>query len=285
MAIKLMYLTNNEEVARIAENNGVDRIFIDLEVHGKADRQRGLNTVISYHSINDVQKIKGVLNNSELLVRVNPLYEDSKHEIDSVIENGADIVMLPYFKAKDEVEIFIKQVRGRAKVCLLLETVHAVNNIDSILSVPGIDCVHIGLNDLYLGNKMNFIFEPLANGMVENICRKVKQKKIPYGFGGIARIGELALPAENILAEHYRLGSSMVILSRSFCNTTLIKDLDKIREIFTIGVKEIRDYEAVLLKADKSLFELNKEYVREKVEEIALNCKGQSCKSIERVKK
>ena len=63
---------------------------------------------------------------------------------------------------------------------------------------------------------MSFMFEPLANGMVESICYKIKNIRIPYGFGGIARIGEGMLPAEKILLEHYRLGSTRVILSRTF---------------------------------------------------------------------
>lgn len=39
---------------------------------------------------------------------------------------------------------------------------------------------------------------------------------MPFGFGGIARIGEGDLPSDNILGEHVRLGSSSVILSRTF---------------------------------------------------------------------
>jgi hypothetical protein len=39
---------------------------------------------------------------------------------------------------------------------------------------------------------------------------------IPFGFGGIARIGEGDLPSDNILGEHVRLGSQSVILSRTF---------------------------------------------------------------------
>ena len=35
MSLKLMYLTNNENIAKIAEESGVDWIFIDLETIGK----------------------------------------------------------------------------------------------------------------------------------------------------------------------------------------------------------------------------------------------------------
>ena len=39
---------------------------------------------------------------------------------------------------------------------------------------------------------------------------------MPFGFGGIARIGEGDLPSDKILGEHVRLGSTSVILSRTF---------------------------------------------------------------------
>lgn len=37
--LKLMYITNQSDVAKIADENGVDRIFIDLEKIGKKERQ------------------------------------------------------------------------------------------------------------------------------------------------------------------------------------------------------------------------------------------------------
>ena len=58
MALKLMYITNNIDIAKIAEKSGVDWIFIDLEINGKEERQGHLDTVISRHSIEDVKKIK-----------------------------------------------------------------------------------------------------------------------------------------------------------------------------------------------------------------------------------
>ena len=38
--------------------NGVDRIWIDLETLGKEERQKGMNTVKSKHSIEDIKKNK-----------------------------------------------------------------------------------------------------------------------------------------------------------------------------------------------------------------------------------
>lgn len=271
--LKLMYITNNPEIAKIAEKSGVDRIWIDLEVNGKEERQKNLDTVKSKHSISDISKVKKVLEKSELIVRVNPIYNDSKKEIDAVIEQGTEIVMLPFFKTEKEVEQFIKFVDKRAKVCLLVETPEAVENLDSILKLEGIDEIHIGLNDLHLGYKRKFMFELLEDGTVENICKKVEKKGIPYGFGGISRVGTGTLPAEHIITEHYRLGSQIAILSRSFCNTNIITDKNQIKELFGSGVKDIRDTEQKVSKYTDQQFEENRKLVSKEVNEIVKNIK------------
>lgn len=268
MALNLMFITNKESIAKIAEDSGVDWIFIDLEIKGKKERQGHLNTVISCHHIKDVKKIKKVLTKSELLVRVNPIYDGSKYEINRVIRDGADIAMLPFFKTKDEVETFIGYVNGRVKTCLLCETSEAVENIDDILTLKGIDLIHIGLNDLHLSYKMKFMFELLADGTVEMLCNKFKIKGIPYGFGGIARLGQGALPAEYIIGEHYRLGSSMAILSRSFCNVNRMDDVSEVEKVFKIGINEIRVYEDGLLNKDITFFKHNHDVVKDKVMKI-----------------
>jgi len=268
MTLKLMFITNDEKIAKIAEQSGVDWIFIDLEIMGKDKRQGHLDTVISRHTIADVKKIRNVLSTSELLVRVNPLYEKSKQEIDEVIENGADIIMLPYFKTSEEVRKFIDIVDKRVKTCILLETPEAVDVLKSILSIRGIDYIHIGLNDLHLGYKMKFMFELLADGTVEKLCKRIKETGIPYGFGGIARVGQGTLPAERIIAEHYRLGSTMDILSRTFCNAKNVGDYNEVLETFNNGVKDIRVFEKELLNKGKEYFDNNTIQVKLNVGQI-----------------
>ena len=249
MSLKLMYITNRPEVATIAQDAGVDRIFVDMEYIGKALRQGGMDTVQSHHTVEDVAALRPLLHSSELMVRVNPIHEatkdycSSKEEIDAVIEAGADVVMLPYFKTTDEVARFLEYVDGRAKTFPLLETPEAAAKLDEILALPGIDEMHIGLNDMSLALKLPFMFGLLADGTVDRLCEKLKTAGIPYGFGGIASPGKGALPAEYILREHYRLGSSRVILSRSFCNTAVITDPALIRSIFMNGVPELRALE------------------------------------------
>ena len=247
--LKLMYITNRPEIAQIVENAGVERIFIDMEYIGKAVRQGGMDTVQCHHTIADIQAIKKVLTQSQIMVRCNPIhnataeYSSSEEEIDAAIVAGADILMLPYFKTAKEVQEFVHLVDGRAKTLPLIETPEAVACIDEILEIDGIDEIFVGLNDLSLGYGMKFMFQLLVDGTVERLCEKFKVKGIPYGFGGIAALGKGALPAERVIAEHYRLGSTCAILSRSFCNTNIVTDLEEIRRVFVNGLKEIRSWE------------------------------------------
>ena len=80
------------------------------------DRQGHLDTVISNHCIEDIQKVRKELKNTKLLVRVNPLDNESSLEIEQVIKYGADIIMLPMFKTAYEVRKFIELIKGRAQV-------------------------------------------------------------------------------------------------------------------------------------------------------------------------
>ncbi|MGN1001713.1 MAG: aldolase/citrate lyase family protein [Oscillospiraceae bacterium] len=276
MAIKLMYITNRPEVARIAEAAGVDRIFVDMEYIGKKARQGGMDTVQSYHTVEDIRRIRSVVHTSDVLVRVNPIHEasayygSSREEIDAAIDAGADILMLPYFKTADEVRAFVELVNGRVRTLPLVETPEAAGAIDEILKIEGIDEIFIGLNDLSLGYGEKFLFEPLADGTVERLCLKFRLSGIPYGFGGIASLGKGLLPSEYIIKEHYRLGSTCAILSRSFCNVNKITDLSRIESIFANGIREIRNLEQECQR-HCAYFTDNQRLVVEKVQTICEN--------------
>ena len=275
MALKLMYITNKPEVAKIAEASGVDWIFLDMEFIGKDARQGGLDTVQNHHTVKDIENIKAAPKKAKVLVRVNPIHEalpdypSSKDEIDATIKAGADIVMLPFFKTVEEVKQFINYVDGRAKTLLLMETVEAANHVDEILEVPGIDMIHLGLNDMHLELGMKFMFELLANGTVEKLGKKIEAKGIPFGFGGIATLDGGALPGSMVLKEHVRLGSSMVIVSRSFCDTDVVTDLNEVKRIFDKGISGLRALEKEASQADAAYLEENRKAVVAAVNKIA----------------
>ena len=274
MAMKLMYITNSPQVAVTADKCGVDRIFVDLEKVGKSLRQANRDTVISSHDIEDIGIIKPLLKKAQLIVRTNPIHEGSGKELAAVKNSLADIVMLPYFSTAKEAEYFISAFDGKKKICLLFETPDSVKNAEEILSVGGIDEVFVGLNDLHIGYGMDFLFEPLANGIMDKLCDLFAKKGVPYGFGGMARLNQGTLSAKQILGEHYRLGSDCVILSRSFCDTSKITNAETLEEIFDNGIKEIRDYERFLTTADSKFFEDNRKQLIKRVEEIARANRG-----------
>lgn len=273
MPLKLMYITNKKEIAQIAETAGVDRIFVDMEYIGKSDRQGGMDTVQSHHTVEDVKRIKGAIEKAELLVRINPIhvsteeYYSTEEEVEEVIAAGADIIMLPFFKTAYEVEKLVDIVAKRAKIMPLVETPEAVSSIDEIVNIKGVDEFFVGLNDLSLGLKKKFMFELLADGTVEELSRKFKQKEVPFGFGGIAALGYGMLPAEMIIKEHYRLGSTSAILSRSFCNTEKLQHMGEISSLFISGVSAIRQFEKEVKKYN-DYFEENRKDIRKIVKEI-----------------
>ena len=274
--LKLMYITNRPEIAQIAETAGVDRIFVDMEYIGKTERQGGMDTVQSHHTVEDVARIRGAIGKAELMVRCNPIhratseYSSSAEEIDGIVKNGADIIMLPYFKSATEVKTFIDLVGGRARTLPLVETPEAVESIEEILDLPGVDEIYIGLNDLSLGYHKKFMFELLADGTVEKLCFKFRQKGIPYGFGGIASVGQGLLPAEKIIREHYRLGSTSAILSRSFCDVNKINHMGIISETFIDGIRQIREVEEEC-ERHSTFFIRNEQEVEEKVRQISIS--------------
>ena len=213
-----IFITNDPDMAEYAWQSGVNRIFVDMEWMGKYERQGFLDTHMALSTSDDVAAIRNRLPDAEIMTRINPVHSETHMEIDASIEAGTDVIMLPMFTTADEVEKTIRLIDGRVRLCLLLETPQALTRIDEILEhSAGIDEIHLGLNDLHLGMKLDFMFELLSGGLVEYAARKIQQHNIKFGFGGVARVGRKdAVPAKLILGEHVRLDSEMVILSRAF---------------------------------------------------------------------
>lgn len=214
--IELIQITRDPDFARRCDALDGMRLWVDLEIHGKAERQAGRNTFISTHTLDDVGRIRGVLQHAQLMVRVNPLHRGSADEIEAVLAQGAHRLMLPMFTEAWELQAFCALVRGRTPVTALLETAGAFETLPEWVGTPGLDEVFVGLNDLHLSMGLHFMFEPLALGLVDTVARLARAQGLRFGFGGIARLQEGLLPGRDVLAEHLRLGSQAVILSRTF---------------------------------------------------------------------
>lgn len=269
--LEYFYITNSPEYAVACEKAGVDRIFIDMEHIGKEKRQGGLDTVKNHHTIEDIKSVRSVISIAKLLVRVNPIHEGSREEINAVINAGADFIMLPMWKTAEEVEIFLSLVNGRSKTVLLLETDKARLCLDEVIKLNGIDEIYVGLNDLHLSQQKKFMFELYTDGTVDEIAQKLKNANIKFGIGGVGRVNcDNLLPAENILCEHYRLGSSMVILARAFCDRVKY-GVEEFEQIMTNGITENREYERQIVNEKPSFFAHKHDETTKIIETIKAN--------------
>jgi 2-keto-3-deoxy-L-rhamnonate aldolase RhmA len=270
----MMLFTNNEIIAEAADRCGVDQVVIDLEMLGKSDRQKNFaNTRISAHQLSDVARIRPFIHTAELLVRINPIHEQSPAEIEQVLAGGADIIMLPYFKTLTEIRTFLDLVKGRARTCLLLETKEAEALIDEIIALGGFDSIQIGINDLAISKGLSFLFESLLQPEFEPLCDKIRNAGIPFGFGGITRLEEGKVPSRFVIPEHYRLGSCQIILGRSFLSAEEVAaDPIQARDTLIQAVADVRSFEAGLADRPASFFTENsrqlKAMIADVVEEI-----------------
>ena len=261
-----LQITNDPDMARRCDALPGMRLFVDLEVHGKAARQAGRNTFISTHQPQDVGRVKAELRRSQLMVRVNPLYEGTAAELDTVLTQGADLVMLPMFQTPEELRAFSRLVAGRVPVVALLETADALYSLDAWVDTPGLSEVFVGLNDLHLSLGCAFMFEPLASGLVDRVAARVHSQGLRFGFGGIARLNEGLVPGRDVLAEHVRLGSQAVILSRTFHHPS---EQNAAAHGFDDEVAALRQAERDLSKRKSQQVESDRSRIRGLIESVA----------------
>ena len=245
--IDLFYITNNVIEAQIVDGLDIDWIFIDLEKKGKKERQVGRDTVLSNHSITDVDIIKPKINNTKILVRCNPIGKWSENEFDQINSRGSkiDMVMLPYFKSIDEVKVFVDLLDVRSiEPSLLIETLDSINNLDNIIKIFPFKYVHLGLNDLHIERSTHLIFEPYIDGLIDYVTGILRKNDQNFGIGGIGKIGwDVSPTPECLINEHIRLQSSGVILSRSFKGNFNEKRKSLFKKQLNQSIKDFRNYE------------------------------------------
>ena len=267
----LIYITNEPRRARDARSAGVNRVMVDLEILGKAERQTGRETRISGHDFDDLARMAEAVDQDALMVRVNPLHDGSEGEIEQVLQHRPRIVMVPMVRSRWELQSLRDLIGGRAVLCLLLETASALGRADELLSVEGLDEVHVGLNDLHRELGLRFMFELLPGGAVEFLSRRAKSHGVRFGFGGVAPVtSEVPIKPEWILAEHVRLGSTAVILSRDFdrvANEDGRRSCER-DSVFVKAITELRDTIEYLGRLPHAELEVRSELLRDVVRHI-----------------
>lgn len=217
-AFRLTLITNDPVLAAKGDHSGVNRVGVDLEELGKAERQAGQNSRLSGHNVEDLAVVARSLRRAESFVRLNPINSDTPAEIEAVLRYGAKALMLPYFRTAGEVETFVRLVNQRASVTILVETASAIVRIREILAVPGVQEVMIGLNDLRLELGVQSHFEVLVSPILDMIANEVRRTSLAFSVGGVARIDDLSLPVspDLVFAQLARLGATGAWISRSF---------------------------------------------------------------------
>jgi len=95
---------------------------------------------------------------------------------------------------------------------------------------------------------------------------------VPFGFGGVARVDEGLVSGRLVLSEHVRLGSSAVILSRTFHRSSQNPEDVRTNVDFEREIARLRETETALARrtpaeiaADRRALEAAVSTVREKI--------------------
>ena len=271
--IELLSITTDAGYARRLWAHPGNTVFVDLEIEGKRERQASRDTVINVHSMDDAARLAGLPGRGPLLVRTNPPGRGAEAEARALVALGVERIMLPMFRTRTQVEGVVSALTAAAagarppRLSLLAETEEAVNDLEAILrDLPDwVDHVHIGLNDLALARGSGFLFEPVATGEIAALARRVQGMGRRFGFGGVGMPGHGAVPAEKILGEHVRVGSSCVILSRAFHRTVAPDDPDDLSR----GLHAVRQWEAHWKGAQPEALARNHEALRDAIQKIS----------------
>ncbi len=210
--------TADPDLARQADDAGIDRVGVDLERLGKAERQGGRGTWISPHTEEDLARVGAVLQTARLFARLNPMHAGTPGEVEAALAAGARVLMLPMVTEAREAERFAECVAGRAEVVLLVEHIGGIRGLADLAAVPGVDEIHIGLNDLALSLALPNRWLVLEEELLVEAGRVVRAAGCRLGFGGIGRVDDtdLPVPSDLVYAQYARIGATAALISRSF---------------------------------------------------------------------
>ena len=215
---RLTLLTDDPALAAEADAAGVDRVGVDLERLGKAERQAGEDVRLSDHGVADLVAVAAMLTRATAFVRINPLHPGTQREIETVLEAGAQAVMLPFFDGPEDAVRFVRLLGGRAQALLLIETPAALVQAEEIFAVAGVDEAMLGLNDLRLAMGLASHFELLVSPRAALLAEQAARAGMRLSAGGVTSPSHegLPVPPDLVLAQYPRLGITGAWLSRSF---------------------------------------------------------------------
>lgn len=206
---------------RLAGPDDIVSMIVDWENQAKHERQQGHDTEINRHTLADLDHVVASAK-VPVTVRING-FPAGAEEIETALDHGAAILMLPMAKSAQEVEKFLRQVAGRARTIVQIETQSLVDDCPALKQLPW-DYAFIGLNDLMISRRGNWLWEPLYDGTVDELCGQLAGRRI--GFGGVTLVGGgQPLRLTDLLREYGRLGCTFSFLRRTFHKEMVDRDL------------------------------------------------------------
>ncbi|MFO1462615.1 MAG: aldolase/citrate lyase family protein [bacterium] len=197
---------------RQAREAGIDGLVVDWESRGKESRQSGFDTQINHDTVDDLRRTRELFAGT-ILCRVNSDHPGREEEIEAAIAGGADEIMLPMVRTPREVLLALEQIRGRARLGILLETREALNHASDFAALP-LSRVYLGLNDLAIERGEPNIFRFLLEAGLPELRQSFR---CPFGFGGLTlpEAGD-PIPCALLMGEMARLDCRFSFLRRSF---------------------------------------------------------------------
>jgi hypothetical protein len=201
---------------------GAAGLVVDWELRGKHRRQAGADTEVNTHTPLDLARVRAATP-GRILCRLNAVGPWTAGEVERAVDLGADEVLLPMVRRPDEVDRALELVDSRAGVGILVETLDAVGRVDELVARP-LSRVYVGLNDLMIDRGGSVVFEPLVDGTVERLRRRVP---MAFGVAGLTvPDGGRPVPSRLLAGELARLDASFTFLRRSFHADVAGRDLD-----------------------------------------------------------
>ncbi|KIW82432.1 hypothetical protein Z517_05459 [Fonsecaea pedrosoi CBS 271.37] len=238
-------LTPSASVVQIAASAGFDTLFIDLE-H-------------STLSVSDASQLctTGLLAGITPFVRVP--YQCGDGFVQKVLDGGAMGVIFPHVSTRAEAESAVsiskyppvgkRSMTGQlpqfayaaqphsvvisesnelgSTVIVMIETQEALENLDAIASVPGVDVLLVGSNDLSIELGIPSQFDsPVYKAAMEKVSQACKKHGKIMGLGGVYDNPTIHGWALHELGVGYILGgqdSSFIAKSAKACADALVK--------------------------------------------------------------
>ena len=194
--------------------SGVDAVFVDWEVNGKAMRQEGFDTSLQAVDLAETLRIR---NSTPLpvIVRINPFKAgETEDEVQRALDAGADRLMLANATSVESVEHYLRILDGRAEPGIMIESKALLEQKSELARLPW-TFGYIGLNDLMISSGNANIWQAVVDGTVREIFEVFSDRAI--GFGGITAVeGGFPVPFKLLAAAMVQQRSRFSMLRRSF---------------------------------------------------------------------